>query len=198
MALPRSLGKSKLQALYGKTGLNKFNLHHMIPRTRGGDTSEFNLYPYRIKSHNAYHGIFLNMTIWEVWDVLDEAYEVIFNTEDERVNRYWLHVCRLGDSDEKRSHIERDMNVRDLQEKWEKAFGGRSLQRAKKTLKHMMLFIIFGSKMSKPERLFDNGNLEDFLQRYPADDDRLRAFTICFGQYADYQKIKARMSKIIR
>lgn len=138
------------------------------------------------------------MTIWEVWAVLEEAYVAIFNTDEEAISRPWLKACSLKDPSEKRNHIEKELRVIDLQEAWIKAFGGDSIQRARKTMKHMMLFIVFGSHMAYPENLFDNGDLEEFFEKHPVTRDRLNAFVVCFGETADWQKIKSRMSKILR
>ncbi|GEM_PF-5804237 len=172
-------------------------MHHLVPSTRQGETNEFNLYPYRIKNHRAYHYLFLNMTIWEVWEALEEIYEEIFDTNEEKVNRHWLSVC--PDKQEGlESQIGRIYGVEFLQEKWITAFGGEDIKQAQKLLEFMMLFMIFGSKMADTDNLFDNGNLTEFFEKYPADEDRLRAFNICFGEFADWQTIKAKMSKILR
>ncbi len=199
MALPRGLGKSQLQKHYGKKlKLKNFNLHHLVPSSCDGETNEFNLYPYRVKSHNAYNSIFLNMTIWQVWEWLGLVHETIFFSDKEGLNRYWLAVCKLKTDKELRVQVDKIYNVEYLQEKWINAFGGASLKQARRVLKHMMLFIIFGSRMADTEYLFDNGNLTEFFENYPADEDRLRSFNICFGESADWQTIKAKMAKILR
>ncbi len=170
----------------------------MVPRTRDGETSEFNLFPFRIKRHNAYHFIFLNMTIWEVWEALDEAHEAIFNTDEQRINRPWLRVCKLETNKEKDSHINKEFKVEVLQEKWVIVFGGEDIKSARRFIKFMMLFIIFGSCVADADCLFDNGNLTEFFEAYPSNDERLEAFNICFGENADWQAIKAKTSKILR
>ena len=172
-------------------------MHHLVPSTRNGETNEFNLFPYRIKSHRAYHALFLNMTIWEVWESLEEIYEEIFNTAEERINRQWLRVCPI-----KQEGLEvqtrRVYRVEFLQEKWIAAFGGEDIKQAQRFLGFMMLFIIFGSHMANTDYLFNNGNLTEFFEEYPASEDRLKAFNICFGEFADWQRIKAKVSKILR
>jgi len=199
LALPRGLGKAQLQKLYGKKlKLKNFNLHHLVPSSCGGETNEFNLFPYRVKSHNAYNCIFLNMAIWQVWEVLEEIHEAIFYSDKERINRHWLAVCKLKTPRELEVQVEKVYKIEYLQEKWITAFDGDSLKQARMVLKYMMLFIIFGSHMANPESLFDNGNLTEFFEKYPANEDRLRASNICFGEFADWQTIKAKMSKILR
>ncbi len=172
----------------------------MVPRTRDGETNEFNLFPFRIRRHNAYHYIFLNMTIWEVWEALGKAHEDIFNTDKNKINRPWLRVCELKSEseEEKLNHMEKKFRTEVLQEKWAITFGGEDIKSASRFLKYMMLFIIFGSHVADPDYLFDNGNLTEFFEDYPSNDERLEAFNICFGENADWQTIKAKTSKILR
>ena len=199
MALPRGRGKAELHRLYGKTKrFGNFNLHHLIPSSRGGETNEFNLFPYKIKSHRAYHALFLNMTFWEVLEALDRIYEEIFHTDKEGINRNWLSVCLLKKDRGLDVQIDNVYGVEYLQEKWIIAFGGQDVKQAQRLLEHMTLFIIFGSHMADMDYLFDNGNLTEFFEEYPANEDRLKAFNVCFGEFADWQRIKTKMSKILR
>lgn len=199
MTLPRGRSKTELQRLYGKSKkFGNFNLHHMVPSTREGETNEFNLFPYGIKRHSAYHEIFLNMTIWEVYEALEDIYDKIFNSNKERINRGWLVVCKLKNEYQLKIQMEKVYGVEYLQEKWFIAFGGYDIKQAQKFIKHMMLFIIFGSRVVDTEKLFNNGHLAEFFEKYPADEDRLRAFDICFGEFADWPRIKTNMSKILR
>jgi len=197
LALPRGRGKAELHRLYSDQ-LRNFNLHHLIPSSRGGETNEFNLFPYKLKSHRAYHALFLNMTIWEVWERVEEIYEEIFNTNEEKISRQWINVCRLKKDTGLDVQINRIFGVEYLQEKWIIAFGGQDIRQAQRLLKYMMLFIIFGSHMADTNYLFDNGHLAEFFEKSPADENRLRAFNICFGESADWQRIKAKVSKIRR
>ena len=202
LALPRGLGKAKLQKLYGNQFRGNLwpncNLHHLTPSSRDGETNEFNLFPWKKRCHNAWHDIFLNMTIWEVREALEDIYEEIFHTDKERVNRHWLSVCRLKKEMELKAQVERVYGIEYLQEKWITAFGGDDIKQAEKLLEYMMLFIIFGSHMEDTDYLFNNGNLTEFFEKYPANEDRLKAFNVCFGEFADWQRIKAKLSKILR
>lgn len=136
------------------------------------------------------------MTIWEVWEALGEIYEEIFNTDEEKINRQWLSICPAK-QEGLESQIRRIYGVEFLQEKWITAFGGEDIKQAQRLLEFMMLFMIFGSHMADTDYLFDNGNLTEFFEEYPANADRLKAFNICFGEYADLQRIKAKVSKIL-
>ena len=137
------------------------------------------------------------MTIWEVWEALDKIYEEIFNADKERINRRWLSVCPPK-QEGLETQIRKVYGVEYLQEKWISAFGGEDLRQAQRLLGYMMFFIIFGSHMADTDYIFDNGNLTEFFEEYPANEGRLKAFNICFGEFADRQRIKARMSKILR
>jgi len=197
LVLPRGRSKAGLQKLYGNQFRN-CNLHHLVPSSRGGETNEFNLFPWKKRCHNAWHHLFLNMTIWEVYETFDGIYEEIFFSDKERIYRHWLGTCQLKKERELEAQIERIYGVEYLQEKWIAAFGGNDLKQAEQLLKFMMLFMIFGSHMADADYLFDNGNLTEFFEEYQANEDRLRAFNICFGESAGPQKIKAKISKILR
>lgn len=138
------------------------------------------------------------MTIWEIWEALEKIHGEIFNSDVEVINRHWLSVCRVNKDRGLDVQIDSNYGIEYLQEKWISAFGGYDVKQAKRVLKHMMLFIIFGSRMADTDNLFDNGNLMEFFEEYPADEDRLRAFNICFGEYADWSTIKTKTSKILR
>lgn len=178
--------------------MTRFNLHHMNPSSRGGGTHEFNLFPYRVKRHQHWHDIFLNMTIWEVWDQLQEIHDAIFETEDEAINRDWLSVCKLPSERDLKRQLEKNYSVIRLQEHWISAFEGWELPGARMFMKRMMLFMVFGSNMARPDRIFDNGNLAKFFREYPPEGEREWAFRTCFGANADWQALKSKMSKILR
>ncbi|MEX2090686.1 MAG: hypothetical protein WD989_00960 [Candidatus Paceibacterota bacterium] len=178
--------------------MKKFNLHHMNPSSRSGETNEFNLFPYKARRHESWHKIFLNMKISEVWDNLEIIHSAIFDNDEERMNRHWLTLCKLPSATDLRNQVNKEYETEHLRESWECAFGGRELSRANAFLKHMMLFMVFGSSMANPEQLFDNGNLTAFFEKFPVENEREWAFAICFGVNANLHTIKAKMSKIIR
>lgn len=140
------------------------------------------------------------MTVWEVWDQLEEIHEAVFLTDDEVITRPWLSVCKLPGKMDLKNQLSKEYAVTHLQEAWEEAFGGWELVGARILLKHMMLFMVFGSDMAHPERIFDNGNLTEFFEKYPleAEGQRKWAFQICFGEDAGLRAVKAKMSKILR
>lgn len=138
------------------------------------------------------------MTIWEVWDRLEEIHEAIFSTDDDAVTRHWLSVCKLPGKRDLENQLSKEYEVAYLQKAWVKAFGGWELPRARTFLKRMMLFMIFGSDMAYADRIFDNGNLAEFFEKFPLDNERQWAFGVCFGRNADWQTIKSKTSKILR
>lgn len=198
---------NKLRKKYGKL-FPGTNPHHLVPRSRNGNSSHFNLFPYRRSSHQAYHDVlFWNLKIDEIWRDLDQVYYSIFESVEDYICPWWLKFCSLDKGTEKQkvafeeskaSRLAKRVRARILQDAWIEAFGGHSLEQAKYTLKHMMLFMIFGVNMADTKSLFDNGNLAEFFENYPPDEYRLWAFQICFGENADFQTIKSKTSKIIR
>lgn len=196
----------ELRKKYGKL-FPKTNPHHLIPRSRNGSSSHFNLFPYRKSSHQAYHKLFWNLKVDEVWRDLDQVHYSIFELGQDFIYPWWLKSCSLDGGTEKQkvafeknkaNRLAKWIGVNVLQEAWTEAFGGHSLAQARYTLKHMMLFVIFGRNMADTKSLFDNGNLTEFFESCPPDGHRLWAFQICFGENADFQTIKSKISKIIR
>lgn len=47
------------------------NRHHLLPRSRGGDSLESNLLVMDIERHNAWHFLFQNQTLDEIIEVLE-------------------------------------------------------------------------------------------------------------------------------
>jgi len=54
----------------------KFNYHHLVPRSRGGQGVESNLLRMDISRHNAYHLLFGNLTLSEVIELLQRIYHI--------------------------------------------------------------------------------------------------------------------------
>ncbi len=179
----------------------------MTPSSRGGHSSQYNLFPWRQKPHQAWHFLFFNMTIDEVWEKLDEIHAKIFDPNREVVARSWIHVCSLDTKDleklykfqeECRSFMEKKDSIFKLQREWEKCFGGASLERAELVIKYMMLFIIFGEAMADPEEyIFDNGHLEKLLRKIPQDGIRRWALEESLGNSESLGNTKAKVAHII-
>ena len=199
--IPKGLRKVYSQKFPGR------NLHHLIPRSRGGVSGQFNLYPYKKQAHSAYHDIFSNMRLDEIWDLLPQIHARIFESKSEDIKMRWLESCLLeiGTSKERENfrvnNIERTrklVSIEILQEKWVLAFGGDSQATARKKMKEMMLYMIFGMNVLNSDILFNNGNLDKFLELLPCDAERFWAFSICFGPSGcSFQAMKSRIAKIL-
>lgn len=173
----------------------------MNPTSRGGGTHEFNLFPFKLIRHNCWHKIFLNMTIWEVWEYFNQVHEAIFNSDKGLLNRHWLLICKLPSKTDLQMQIERNYSIKDLRDTWVCAFGGRKYSRAKKFLQYMILFMIFGSDMAYPKKLFNDDNLKAFFREFPFENEREWAFKTCFGDGVDtndLESIKRKISEVLR
>lgn len=194
-----------------KTYAQKFsdrNLHHLIPRSRGGDSTQFNLYPYNKSAHSAYHDIFSNMRIDEIWDGLSDTHHTVFESGCEYIRTPWLKVCliEVGTEKEKKRFEERRIerlqkvvSAELIQERWLRAFGSDSINTARKKLKEMMLYMVFGMNVLKTDILYNSDNLQKFLERSPCDAERCWAFRVCFGSRGcSVQAMKSKIAKILR
>ena len=179
----------------------------MTPSSRSGPFSQYNMFPWKQKPHQAWHFLFLNMTIFEVWEMLDRIHFKVFNTGRERIARDWLWVCTVdtnnpqklfGFEKDKISFMGKKENAAVLQDAWVKCFGGASLERAVSVMKYMMLFIIFGEKMADPEgKIFDDGHLERLLDRLPEAGIRRWALEECLGNCGSLSSAKTKMAAIV-
>lgn len=167
----------------------------MCPRSRSGKNNEFNLFPYKTDRHRSWHAIFLNMTIWEVWNRVEDIYSSIWLADDDAITRPWLSVCKLQKKALKKA-LNNKYNVFYLREMWINAFGGWKLDRAKRTLEYMILFIIFGSDMAYEDKIFSDSDLAAFFKKYPVTGERHWALQACFGENASWQSIKHKISQI--
>lgn len=185
------------------------NLHHIIPRSRGGPSTQFNLYPYeRRKTHPAYHDIFWNMKVNEVWVDLKDIHYEIFYSNKKYIYPFWISVCALDIGTEKeKKKFEKSKTERLAKDiprdwfvvKWLECFGSESVDTARKKLKEMMLYMVFGVNMLDDTVLFNNGNLLKFLEASPCSDERLWAFQTCFGKKGcSIRGMKSKISKIIK
>ena len=181
------------------------NLHHLIPTSRQGDGSEFNLFPYKKESHLDYHFIFWNLRVDQVWDMLEDIHCSIFESKTNYIYCWWYGFCELekGTFKErekfeknKQKFLAKLMPVKTLQRRWEGAFSGYDLSTASKLMKIMLLFMIFGIKMVDEESLFDDRNLVNFFAKLQYSGYRLWAFEVCFGTCGSIQAMKSKIAGI--
>lgn len=207
MLIAADIPLAQIRKLYGKT-FPGTNPHHLVPRSRNGSGSHFNLFPYERDAHSAYHELFSNLKIDEVWNNLDKIHQSIFNSGLKCDYQWWIGSCFLDKGNERERHIfERQkqerivklLPIHQFQKNWIRCFGNDSLEHARVFLKYMMLFMIFGVNMTDTDSLFDNGNLTEFFETLPSQGYRLWAFGICFGNYYPrVQTIKTKTRKIIK
>ncbi len=184
-----------------------FDLHHMVPRSRNGSGSEFNLFPYNERAHSDYHFLFWNLRIDQIWDMLGEIHESIFESKEDYITQWWLKYCKLEKGTAKQKNefekrkqerLKKLVSIRPFQINWIEAFGGPDLITANEFLKLMMLFMIFGTKTIDANTLFDSGNLIEFFENSPCTSgDRLWAFEIFFGNGGTTQGMRSKIASIL-
>jgi hypothetical protein len=178
----------------------------MIPKSRNGGPSEFNLFPYKEGAHSDYHYVFWNLTIVQVWEMLEKIHDSIFQSKGDYIIPWWYEFCELENGDwrqresfdkGKRERIKKHVSVKLLQRNWIGAFGGHELVTAREFMKVMFLFVVFGTKITDRSSLFNNGNLADFFEESPCTKNRFLAFQICFGKGGKVQAMKSKIAKIL-
>lgn len=66
-----------LHDYYSSVFFKKITLDHLRPSSRNGSDDEYNIFPFEGKRHAAWHTLFWNMTIFEVWEKLDFIHNLI-------------------------------------------------------------------------------------------------------------------------
>ena len=199
------LNKTGLQRIYSPV-FRGANLHHLVPKTRNGRGTEYNLFPYEIRRHSAYHDIFFNLRIDEVWNRLNRIHYSVFESGDNNVTPWWIDKCEreVGTTDQivkfnrnKEGRLSKAVSADWLQNKWFKAFGSEDRKASREFLRLMMLFMVFGTRLLDKETLFDNSNLSDFIERTSCTNMRLWAFEKCFGQAGTVHSLKAKIVSVV-
>lgn len=198
----RDLRKIYAQKFPGK------NLHHLIPRSRGGNSIQFNLYPYDKLAHSSYHDVFSNMRIDEIWSELPNIHFVIFQSGLKYIKTSWLRVCKIevgGEKEKKKfeewkvQRLEKTIEANLIQTRWIEAFGSDSISAVRKRLKEMMLYMVFGMNILDKNILYNNDNFQKFLEKSPCNDERLWAFKACFGSRGcSIRAMKSKISNILK
>ncbi len=181
----------RLRCAYRSFFKCNITIDHIIPKSRDGCLQdEFNMFPFENSRHGAWHTLFLNMTIFEVWEWLARAHSLIFNSHQLKIYPVWLSVCQL-ETGSKRKLAAFKKNKKDLlatlfdtyflQEKWFHCFGSSNPKVAKAFLKYKMLFMIFGSKMIDNKFLLSDDNFKKMIQVAMGHPQRSQAVINCFG-----------------
>lgn len=152
---------SRLKRFY-KDNFPGMSPHHLFPTSRGGPSSQFNLFPWPLENHRAWHKLFFNMTVEEVWERLDEIYGAIFS-DAEQVVPFWLEACTLYRAsakklekfeEQKQTMLSQPISTTKLQNEWFRCFGSTRLYDSRITLLYMAMFLIFGGRrMTNPKNI---------------------------------------------
>ena len=190
------------------------DMHHLVPVSRisksmngvEASTNRLLVFPYNREAHAAYHILFWNLRIDQVWAVLERVHHSIFSTCEDNIKQWWIEGCNLESGNyflrkdfyqRRTERLNQLIETRHLQNVWLRAFGGEDLATAENLLKIMMLFMIFGHRMADQKELFDNGNLTDFFENTKPIDYRFWAFHTIFGEGGSTQGIKSKMAHIL-
>ena len=189
------------------------DLHHpfptsRIPRIWSEERKEeivLIVSPYEEKGHDAYHHLFSNLRIDQLWSKLAKIHNDIFFTNRGYISPWWLHGCELESGTHrqiasfhisKKGRIGKALEVRQLQSLWSRAFGGEDLITAENLLKIMMLFIVFGVELLDTDKLFENGNFQDFFEKNRSG-YRLWAQEILFGKGGSVQGNRSQLVSML-
>lgn len=155
MSRKKREGSDSLKTFY-RENFPGLRTHHLIPRSRGGPTNYYALFPWAEKNHDAWHQLFLNMTIQEVWERLDEIYSTIYSGS-EMIMLFWIEVCDLCKASQKRmakfeeqkmQKLARPVSAVKLQGLWGDCFNSEKLSDARTLILYMAMFMVFGNKMA--------------------------------------------------
>lgn len=117
------------------------NDHHLRPRSRFGCDERWNKFPWFIDPHLAFHDLFGNDTLKEIWEIkLDEIYvEVVMYN----VNDYlkFVNCSNVKKNEELRTRFLDLYNRK--RNAWPRAFGDGTKESAKKILRKMMWWNVF-------------------------------------------------------
>lgn len=198
----RQIGEGRDQTYAMARGLYRLKypqakMHHMVPTTRNGPDSEFNLFPWNEKSHAAWHVIFSVMTIREVWNILGDAHLLIFQSDEDEIVREWCLPYQCHIKEDIRNDIMKAKPVALLRDAWFVCFGSADLIHARRLVRYMMLFAVFGRHADKSSDVYDDASLRRMLQDLDGESERLWAFRSCFNLMPSCASLK-RVRRIIR
>lgn len=181
----------ELRRLYRKAFSATTTLDHLNPKSRNGSwKDEFNIFPFEQTRHQDWHTLFLNMTLLEVWEWLEQSHSLIFYSRQKKICPVWLSACHLerGSSKKiaafelkKKDLLATLFDVDFLQKKWISSLGSANIATAINFLKYKMLFMIFGTKMIDRKFLLVDDNFIKRIQESANCPLRAQAVINCFG-----------------
>lgn len=198
----------RLHDYYSSIFFKKITLDHLNPSSRKGDNEEYNMFPFEGKRHAAWHTLFWNMTVFEVWEKLDFIHNLIMNPSKREIFPVWLKVCRLerGAATEilafeqsKNKFISGSISAESLQKIWKRCFKNLDIRSARFFLRYKMLFMIFGVRTIDGNFLLSDDNFKKMLQKAAENPNRRRALVNCFGsEMVSCSKARAIFNEIMQ
>ncbi len=194
------MAKDELVKLYGHA-FGRYTRHHLIPTTRGGEFNQFNIYPMSRRQHTAWHMLFDNLTIREIWEEIDVAHNIIFGADrhESMIEKVWIQS--LGKLYAKGNGPAMRAPRIKLTARWMECFGNDDLVYAKGKIQYMMLYMIFGgANIVNSDYIFENGAIGVFIKNFPEgfNEQGAWAFNTCFGVDATIAHIKAVTNRLIK
>lgn len=155
-------------------------MHHLVPTSRNGADSEFNLFPWNEAAHAAWHRLFCIMTVREVWPLLADVHLQLFENTASHVVRDWcihpLAHCKASEHID--VHTPQDIEI--LRACWVMCFGDTSLKNAQRLVRYMMLFMVFGRHADGSAHVYQAVFLVKISHEVGHDTDRAWAFRQLF------------------
>lgn len=176
-------------------------MHHMVPVSRDGADTEYNLFPWNEAAHTAWHRLFGALTVREVFHDVDAIHHTLHSFDGDRIVRTWCLTRYYHGRPSKKQDVLTPQPVIELLRCWRACFGSSDLRSARNVLRYMMLYMIFG-------RYADHFAAEILPEAVCAslielrdDPERLWAFHECFETLPDgafFGDIKERIQEIRR
>lgn len=155
-------------------------MHHMVPTSRHGADSEFNLFPWNEAAHSAWHRLFCIMTVREVWPLLADVHLQLFENSSHHIVRDWcihpLAHCKASEHID--VHTPQDIEI--LRACWVTCFGDTSLKNAQRLVRYMMLFMVFGRHADSSAHVYQAVFLVKISHEVDHDAERAWAFRQLF------------------
>jgi hypothetical protein len=157
-------------------------MHHLVPTSRDGCDSEFNLFPWNEKSHIAWHRLFCIMSVREVWPVLADVHMLVFQSEADKLVREWCLPYRYHGKKAEQRDMCTPQTIGELRDAWVACFGGTDLKSAQRLVRYMMLYMVLGRHADHSVLVYETSALQAILGDVEGSPERFWAFRQCFGR----------------
>ncbi len=145
--------------------------HHIRPKSRYGSDEDWNLFPWFIGPHSAFHDLFNDSILREIWnEKLPNIYNEVFVISKYASGKNKDLETRFSEVSKRRIRF------------WQSAFGDLTLEAAQKMLKKMMWWNVF---IDIDVKALNTSDFTEILESIKKDSDRLWSFHILFGNVDD-------------